>query len=187
MSTQDLPTPELPDIGRYNTRSMTVLQIRRAVPKDAPGIVHVLEAVVAERIYSAIDRAWTVEQEASYIHSLSCRESFHVAIDATAGVVGFQSLDLWSSLLPSMAHVGQVGTFLLPQWRGHGVGRQLWSATESFARAAGYRKLAIQVRASNTIAQGFYRSLGFKECGRLTRQVIIDGVEDDELIMEYFC
>jgi RimJ/RimL family protein N-acetyltransferase len=35
-------------------------------------------------------------------------------------------------------------------------------------------------------AQRFYGSLGFKECGRLTRQVIIDGVEDDEVLMEYF-
>jgi ribosomal protein S18 acetylase RimI-like enzyme len=33
--------------------------------------------------------------------------------------------------------------------------------------------------ASNTAAQRFYRSLGFKECGRLTRQAIIDGIEDD--------
>jgi ribosomal protein S18 acetylase RimI-like enzyme len=86
-----------------------------------------------------------------------------------------------------MAHVGQVGTFLLPEWRGQGVGRQLWSVTESFARQAGYRKLAIQVRASNTAAQAFYRRLGFHACGRLTRQVIIDGFEDDEILMEFFC
>ena len=154
---------------------------------DAAGIVAVLEAVVAERIQTAIERAWTVEQERRYLESLSLRERFHVAVDATAGIVGFQSLDLWSSLLPSMAHVGQVGTFLLPRWRGQGIGRQLWKETESFARKAGYLKQAIQVRASNTVAQQFYRGLGFQDCGRLTRQVIIDGVEDDEVLMEYFC
>ena len=64
--------------------------------------------------------------------------------------------------------------------------RQLWSATGSLAREVGYRKLVIQVRASNTAAQAFYRRVGFEECGRLTRQVIIDGVEDDELLMELF-
>ena len=156
------------------------------MPPDAAGIVNVLEAVTAERIHSAIDQVWTVEQETRYLESLAPREVFHVAVDAAAGLVGFQSLDLWSSLL-SMAHVGQVGTFLLPGWRGLGVGRQLWSATEAFAHQAGYRKLAIQVRASNTVAQAFYRRLGFHECGRLTRQVIIDGIEDDEVLMEYFC
>ena len=143
--------------------------------------------MAAERIHSAIDQVWTVEQEARYLESLSRREVLHVAVQAVAGIVGFQSLDLWSSLLSSMAHVGQVGTFLLPKWRGLGVGRHLWNATESFAREAGYRKLAIQVRASNAGAQSFYRTLGFKECGRLTRQVIIDGIEDDEVLMEFFC
>jgi len=153
---------------------------------DAAGIVAVLEVVASERVHSAIDRAWTVEQEARYLESLSLRETFHVAVDEKAGIVGFQSLDLWSSLLPSMAHVGQIGTFLLPEWRGHGVGRQLWRATAAFARNAGYRKLAIHVRASNSAAREFYRRLGFQECGRLTRQVVIDGVEDDEVLMEFF-
>ena len=83
-----------------------------------------------------------------------------------------------------MAHVGQVGTFLLPGWRGLGVGRTLWNATEAFANLAAYEKAAIQVRASNLGAQGFYRALGFKECGRLTCQVRIDAVVDDEVLME---
>ncbi len=163
---------------------MTTVQVRRASPGDAAGIVAVLEAVVAERIHSAIDRVWTVEQEARYLASLSDREAVHVAVDASTGIVGLQSLDRWSSLLSSMAHVGQLGTFLLPAWRGRGLGRQLWRATEAFARGAGYRKLVIQVRASNPGAQSFYRRLGFEECGRLTRQVVIDGIEDDEVLME---
>jgi len=165
---------------------MSALEIRRAAPEDAAGIVAVLEVVAAERIHSAIDAVWTVEQEASYLKSLSPREAFHVAVDEKAGIIGFQSLDLWSPLLPSMAHVGQVGTFLLPGWRGLGVGRRLWQATESLAREAGFQKLAIQVRASNSHAQKFYRKLGFRECGRLTRQVIIDGADDDEVLMEFF-
>ena len=165
---------------------MRSVQVRRAAPPDAAGIVSVLEAVSAERIHSAIDQVWTIEQETRYLESLTPREVFHVAVDITAGIVGFQSLDLWSSL-SSMAHVGQVGTFLLPAWRGLGIGRQLWTATEAFAREAGYLKLAIQVRASNTVAQAFYRGLGFQVCGQLTRQVIIDGIEDDEVLMEYFC
>ena len=68
------------------------LKIRRAVPEDAPGIVAVLAAVVDERVHSAIDRVWSVEQkrltsncfrrERSYmspwmarIASLACRSS----------------------------------------------------------------------------------------------------------------
>jgi L-amino acid N-acyltransferase YncA len=161
------------------------MRIRRANAEDAAAIVSILEVIAAERVHSAIDQAWTVDEEARYLGSLSAREAFHLAIDGEVGVVGFQSLDLWSPLR-SMAHVGQVGTFLLPEWRGRGVGRQLFAATSTFAREAGYRKLAIQVRGSNVAAQAFYRSLGFVECGRFTGQVIVDGVEDDEVMMEFF-
>lgn len=159
--------------------------IRRASPEDAAGIAAVIEVIAAERIHSAIDRAWSVEEERRYLQSLSPREAIHVAVDDVQGIVGLQVLDLWSPVLNSMAHVGQLGTFLLPDWRGRGVGRQLWRATLAFARDAGYRKLVIQVRGSNKPAQAFYRQLGFRECGRLARQVVIDGVEDDEVIMEF--
>ena len=160
------------------------VKIRRAVPADAPGIVAVLGAVVSERVHSAIDRVWSVEQERTYLESLSAREVIHVALDATEQIVGFQTLDRWSAMLGSMAHVGQVGTFLLPTWRGRGIGRELWKATAVFARGAEYRKLVVQVRATNAHAQSFYRGLGFAECGRLSRQVMIDDSYDDEILME---
>jgi L-amino acid N-acyltransferase YncA len=162
------------------------VEVRRAEAGDAAGIVAVLEAVVGERIHSAIDTVWSVERQASHLRDLSGREAYYVAVDGAGGIIGVQSLELWSAMLPAMAHVGQVGTFVLPGRRGAGVGRGLWWATERFAREAGYRKLAILVRGSNAAAQGFYRSLGFRECGRLGGQVMIDGREDDEVLMELF-
>jgi RimJ/RimL family protein N-acetyltransferase len=127
---------------------------------------------------------WSVDEERQYLQSLSARDAIHVAIDDTQGLIGLQIIERWSSTLSSMGHVGQVGTFLLPEWRRRGVGRRLWNATSRFARDARYHKLVAQVRGSNTSAQAFYQQLGFRACGRLTRQVIIDGVEDDELLME---
>ena len=161
-------------------------QIRRAVPQDAAGIVRVLEAVTRERIYSAIERPWTAAAQRTYLASLSPRETCHVAINETGEIVGYQSLDLFSPILSSMAHVGQLGTFLLPEWRRRGVGQALFAATRQFAASAGYRKLVIHVRASNVPAQSFYQQLGFVACGRLRAQVIVDGTEDDEIVMEFF-
>jgi ribosomal protein S18 acetylase RimI-like enzyme len=166
--------------------SMSDLKVRRATPEDAPGIVAVLAVVIDERIHSAIDRVWSVEQERRYLESLSAREVMHVALDDADRVVGLQILDRWSAVLDSMAHVGQVGTFLLPAWRGRGIGRELWNATAAFARDARYQKLLVQVRGTNADAQHFYRRLGFAECGRLSRQVMIDGSQDDEILMELF-
>ena len=162
------------------------VHIRKAVPENAAGIAAVLTRVVSERSHSAIERAWPVDQQRAYLQSLSVREVFHVAVIESGDIVGYQSLDLYSPVLSSMAHIGQVGTFLLPEWRGRGVGRALFNESVAFAKAAGYRKFVIQVRATNISAQSFYRGLGFSECGRLREQVIIDGQPDDEIIMERF-
>jgi ribosomal protein S18 acetylase RimI-like enzyme len=145
----------------------------------------VWKQITAERIHSAVVTAWRKEQQRSCIGSLSAREVIHLA-EEDGQVIGFQSLDLWSAILDSMAHVGQVGAFVLPHAPGCGVGRALWGRTREFAIAAGYRKIVIYVRASNAAAQALYRSLGFAECGRLGGQVIINGVEDDEILMERF-
>ena len=143
-----------------------------------------MSIIAKERIYSAIDQPWDATEQARYIASLSAREAIHVVLTDT-GIVGIQVLDRWSAL-PSMSHVGQLGTFLLPEWRGRGIGRRLWGATERFAASAGYRKIVIQVRAGNVPAQAFYEELGFEECGRLRDQVVIGGVADDEILFEYF-
>jgi RimJ/RimL family protein N-acetyltransferase len=162
--------------------------VRRATPDDAASISRILGLVVAERRFTAIQEPWPEPEQHRYLESLSPRETFHVA--ETSGpsgeVIGYQSLDLYSTILNSMAHVGQVGTFLHPQWRGKGVGGALFEATLAFAAAHGYRKFVIQVRGGNMGAQAFYGRLGFRECGRLSRQVIVDGCEEDEVLMEYF-
>ena len=161
-------------------------QVRRARPDDGAGTSRVLEAVVAERVYSAIDRAWSPEEQREYIRSLSDREALHVAADSAGQIVGSQSVEMYSRALSSMRHVAQLGTFVLPAWRGRGVGQALFDASRGFAAAAGYSKIVIQVRASNAGALAFYRRLGFAECGRLRGQVMLDDREDDEILMEYF-
>jgi len=160
--------------------------IRRASAQDAAGIVAVLEGIAAERVYSAIDQPWNVNQQRLYLDSLSRREAFHVAISASGEISGYQSLDRYSPFLTSMAHVGQLGTFIRPEWRRRGTGQALFQRSRAFAQLSGYRKFVIQVRASNAGAQAFYLQLGFAQCGRLARQVVIDGQEDDEIQMELF-
>jgi RimJ/RimL family protein N-acetyltransferase len=164
----------------------TTITIRRGTPDDAASIVSVWEAIVAEKIYSAIDYPFTTEREREYLKSLSEREGMFLAETAERQVVGFQSLDQWTKLFRSMDHVGQLGTHILHEWRGRGVGTQLAAHTLAFARSAGYEKLVIYVRGRNTGAQAFYASRGFVPCGRLTRQVKIDGEHDDEIVMEMF-
>ncbi|MBI5305738.1 MAG: GNAT family N-acetyltransferase [Chloroflexi bacterium] len=163
----------------------TQFSIRRATPDDAPSIVAIWQEIAAERIYSAIDRPFTLEQEREYVASLSEREGVFVA-EQDGRVIAFQTLDLWARFIRSMDHVGTIGTEILREWRGRGIGRQLAAHTIAFAREHGYEKLVIFVRASNANAQQFYLGLGFTPCGKFARQVLIDDKYDDEILMELF-
>ena len=159
--------------------------IRRATPDDADAISAIWGIICAERVYTAISQPFTPQQERDYIASLSDRESIFLA-EVNDQVVGFQSLDMWVKYTDSFDHVGVLGTFVLPNWRRKGIAYQLAEHTLGFARANGYEKLVIYVRAGNTGAQSFYHSLGFVAKGVLEKQVKIDGQYEDEVFLELF-
>ncbi len=171
---------------RRIAKAGAAFRIRKATAADAGAIIAILEEIAAERIYTAIERPWSVDQQRSYLASLSPREAVHVAETCDGTVIGYQTLELWAPTVNSMLHVGQLGTFLKAQWRRQGIGEALFQDTLSFARDHEYGKFVIQIRSANTPAQAFYQRLGFRQCGRLTRQVRIGGREEDEIIMEYF-
>jgi L-amino acid N-acyltransferase YncA len=159
--------------------------IRRATVEDAAAISSIWEAVCSERVYTAVNRPFTPEQERSYIASLSDREGLFVAEEG-GQVLGFQSLERWANYTDSFDHVGVMGTFLLPESRRRGIGRRLAALTLGFARENGYEKIVVYVRAGNAAARAFYSRLGFAAKGRLERQVKIDGQYEDEIFMELF-
>ncbi len=136
------------------------VSIHRAIPDHAKAISAIWEVVCAERIYTAVNRPFTPQQERDYIASLSDREGIFVA-QVEDRIVGFQSLDLWAKYTDSFDHVGTMGTIVLPEWRRKGIARRLAAHTLDFARANGYEKVIIYVRAGNVNAQAFYQSLGF--------------------------
>lgn len=159
------------------------IEIRRATVGDAQAISAIWEVICAERVYTAVSRPFTTEQEREYIASLSEREAIFLA-EADGEVAGFQTIDQWAKYSDAFDHVGVIGTFILPQWRHQGIGRRLAEHTLRFAHAHGYEKLVIYVRAGNVGAQSFYQRLGFVPKGVLSRQVKIDGQYEDEIFME---
>ncbi len=154
--------------------------VRKATAEDAAAITRIMADIAAERVHSAITTAWTEAEQRAYIERLSGREAIHVAVEDE--IIGLQTLE--KGPFESMAHLAQIGTFLTPAARGRGIGKQIFQRTLAFAVANGYSKLCIQVRGSNVHAQAFYKSLGFAECGCLKAHVLIDGIFDDELLME---
>src|ERR1700730_5317657 len=114
--------------------------IRKATAADAEAIIAILEGIASERIHSAINRPWSADQQRQYLVSLSAREAIHVSEPRGQAIIGYQTLELWAPTVDSMAHVGQIGTFLTPEWRRRGIGEALFQATLGFARKRDYLK-----------------------------------------------
>lgn len=58
---------------------------------------------------------------------------------------------------------------VVPAHRGRGIGRRLVEAAFERLRAAGARRVYLEVRESNVEALGFYRVMGFRAIGRRSR------------------
>ena len=57
------------------------------------------------------------------------------------------------------------GWFVVPQARGHGVGRALIAAAEEWGRSQGCRELASDAEPDNAVSAAAHRALGFSEVG----------------------
>ena len=94
---------------------------------------------------------------------------------AGGGLVGFAGV--W--LMIDEAHVT---TFAIhPDWRRQGIGRQLLVNLVELSITIGARRMTLEVRASNEVAQALYRSFGFDVAGRRPRYYTDDG--EDALVM----
>ena len=80
-----------------------------------------------------------------------------------------------ASLLPPKAELETIAVAAASQRCG--LGRQLFQALARELRAVGVRDLLLEVRASNRVALGFYRSLGFGQSG-LRPSYYTDPIED---------
>lgn len=88
-----------------------------------------------------------------------------------SAVLGFTVI----SLLPPQAELETIA--VVAESRRRGLGRQIFHALANELKKAGVREIFLEVRASNRVALGFYRSLGFGQTG-LRPRYYSDPVED---------
>ncbi len=159
--------------------------VRPGTLADADGIRSVLNSIVCEGGSTILDQTISVAQERAFLRRLPPRARLTLA-QAGNVVAGFQIIEPYVWYTRTMDHVATLGSYVIAALRGCGVGKALSRSTFAVGRELGFSKLVIQVRADNPGAQAFYASLGFRPCGRLTRQAFVDGRYVDELLYERF-
>ena len=157
--------------------------VRKANVDDAEQVAAVMNAVIAEGMFTLFDRPFSAEDERNFISSLGTRSALYVA-EIDREIVGVQSIDLFSNLAHSTNHVATMGTWLRGDVRGRGIGRLLATESFRFAKSNGYTKIVVQVLAGNERALRFYRGLGFGDIGVARKHVRLAGRFHDEVYLE---
>jgi L-amino acid N-acyltransferase YncA len=162
-----------------------MIQIRPVRVGDAEGIVNVLNPLVETGESTALDTAFTAEEEGIFIRDFPVRGLFHVAEQTDLGViVGFQNVEPFATYTTAFAHVGVIGTYVDPSEHRQGIGRLLFEATRWAAKEKGYEKLFGFVRADNVAGLAFYKRIGFEAIGIAKRHAKIKGRYIDEVMIE---
>lgn len=165
------------------------IKILHADPKrDSEPISKLINICIAEK--RTILPPYTAEEEKHYLENLAKREAVFVAYidDIFAGFAGMAPRWVYSDKLQ---HCGEGGTWVMPEYRGRGVGRDLWEqGVFPWCRQVGLSNLGATVMAHNVGSIAFYEKLGFRVNGYHQRMVkwdaeYIDSVEIELNLLDF--
>jgi len=115
------------------------VHIRKAIPDDTKEVACVLNAVIHGGKYTAFARPFRVEKERLFISLLRERDAIFVA-EVHDEIVGIQVIGLYADYTDSMQHVSTMGTWILSDFRGHGIVRRPTEESFRFHSARDVRK-----------------------------------------------
>jgi L-amino acid N-acyltransferase YncA len=162
------------------------IRIREARPEDAAAITEILNPIIEAGRFTALDTPFSVEAERAFLEGFPSRGIFHVAVDGTGRVVGFQDVSPFADYTRAFDHVGVIGTFVDLALRRQGIAGKLFRATFEAARLKGYEKFFTFIRADNPAALATYQRHGFEIIGTARRQARTKFGYVDEILVEAF-
>ena len=165
---------------------MKPLEIRRAVPGDAAGLVELAREVGAEPEGWLIStEEWrSAAEERRYLRAT--RRTPHAAVfvaEAPEGLVG--RLSVARDPHPASFHVADLGLMVAASHRRHGIGRALLEAAVGWAREVGVTKLELHVFPHNEPAIALYEGFGFVKEGFRRGHYRRGGELIDAILMAY--
>jgi len=131
--------------------------IRTAIITDVPLLVSLINAAfVVERRFVDRDRT-DVDDITAYLE----KGSFLIA----DGDAGGADACIYVETRGERGYIGMLAVH--PALQGRGIGRRMMAAAEQYCRAAGCRAVDIRIVNLRTELPGFYRTLGYTDCGTM--------------------
>lgn len=157
------------------------VEIRPIAMQYFDGFYQALDIVARERRFLSMHQAPPYEGCASFVAgNIEHNNPQFVALDGEK-VVGWSDICRQSNTF--FRHCGTFGMGLLPDYRGQGIGARLLTTALEAAKLAGFRRVQLEVFATNEKAIALYRKNGFVHEGTRRMAAVIDGESIDIHVM----
>jgi RimJ/RimL family protein N-acetyltransferase len=151
--------------------------------EDLPEVVAALNSVIREGKFLFMNNEVTdMEEERKWFERGVKGGMRYLVARVDKKVVGGASVHPHTD---KRAHVADYGIFIREGYRNLGLGTLLTRAFVEVAKEQELEILQLSVYASNDRAFHVYKKCGYKECGRLSRDIrFLDGTYTDRIMME---
>lgn len=159
-----------------------MINVRPAMPLDAGSMARLLNEIIRIGGTTALVRPVTAEDITEWMETPPTGAAWHVALDNTEQVVGFQWIKPNNDLPPEAV---DIATFVQVGQTGLGIGSSLFSATAKAAKALGYVWINANIRADNEGGLTYYQSRGFRDYGMIEGYELSDGTLVEKRLKRY--
>lgn len=166
-----------------------IITIRTAEPNDASGINDAMKRIVREKIYTIYEIDEYTETSQSRLKQIrkyrkAQGKIFIVALFKNK-VVGFVTFNNWDTR--KTMHTGFLSIFLIKEYRGIGLGKELMEILINWGRNNKViKKMSLAVFSCNKNAIKLYKKTGFKIEGLCPKDMKIKGRYYDSVLMYKF-
>ena len=153
--------------------------------KDLNGLLNHINSLIEERAKISLQKKKSKKEEKEWLleslKNIKEKSEVFLVVDWEEKIMGSCRANKKDG---SRAHVAEFGISLNKEIRGKGIGTLLLKTLIKETEKVFKIKIAVlDVFSSNTIAQGLYKKLGFKEVGRIKKGVNYYGKYQDWIIM----
>jgi len=151
--------------------------------EDLPEVVEAINSVIREGKYLFMNnKIMDMEEERRWFERGTKAGMLYLVARVDDKLVGGASIHPHTD---KRAHVVEFGIFIRDGYRNSGLGTTMTKMFIEIAKKRGFEVLQLSVYATNKRAFHVYKKCGYKECGKLTRDIkFLDGTYTDRILME---
>jgi L-amino acid N-acyltransferase YncA len=158
------------------------MNIRKATVQDLDQILLIYNQGIEDRIATLEVEPKDRTYMEDWFQNRQGRYTVLVA-EEESGVVGWASINPYNSRC-AYRGVGDISIYIHREHRGKGVGQKLLKELETVAKENDFHKLVLFTFPFNTLGQGLYRKMEYREVGVFREQGMLDGKYVDVMAME---